>query len=371
MAWTEKQRLHFAELNRIFTRDQCGTVDGVEFDVRHELLDPAEWQAAVVGMSRGYRSEDSDGPFIWFPWFGEFDKEKVRQGGLAWVAKTVEMSDSSDTLLTLPERSRLLAQYITAHTPDCIIHAGDKIVIRKVNSKKNTEEFDHPHDSEIRLVYLRVIRADGRLESIRHPIKFSGTRSIFAKEGNIDYHDVILKRICEYFNLKDIEAFFQINVDTDASRAATIASFLHDDLDSFRTCLEETDVKSAQYIEARKQMQLANDSVLLGYCWARAELELKMKPLALSALRMKASSALGGSKGAETRRKKAEEGWIAIAKKMAIKIRAEKPHLSQDKVAEEISFTWKDEIQQRGHARLKQLVGDMEKSGELPKRQHT
>jgi len=112
-------------------------------------------------------------------------------------------------------------------------------------------------------------------------------------------------------------------------------------------------------------------ALFLGYLWAKAENEINLKPLALSAVRMKAGSALGGSKGVETRRKEAEEGWIAIAKKMAIQIRAEKPYWSQDKVAQEISFTWKSEIQPRGHARLKQLVGEMEKSGELPRRRRS
>jgi len=54
---------------------------------------------------------------------------------------------------------------------------------------------------------------------------------------------------------------------------------------------------------------------------------------------------------------------------MAVEIRTKNQTYSQDKVAEEISFGWTNEIRQPGHARLKKLIGDMEKSGELPKRQ--
>ena len=369
MVWNEKQRSHFAALSRIFTVDRCGTVGGVEFDLRDDLLDPAEWQPPVVGLPPGVRSPDSEGPFIWFPWFGEFDKEEVRRGGLAWVARTVEFSGSANTLVTQPERKQLLDQHIRLHTPDCIVRAGDKIIIRKIDCRKSVGEFEHPHDSEVRLVYLRVNRATKKIYNIRLPIKFTGTRSIFIKDGDIDVHAVILKRICEHFKIAEIDEFdYRLNDNSDANRAASIALFLHDDLEALRVCLGEGDTSSPQYCEADKQIQLANSSVLLGYCWARAELELKMKPLALAALRMKAGSALGGSKGVETRRKKAEVKWRRDAKQIAIEFRNKEPSASQTKVASEILFLWRGEDLPPCHETLKKYVAKLERDGQLAKR---
>jgi len=121
--------------------------------------------------------------------------------------------------------------------------------------------------------------------------------------------------------------------------------------------------------ETSSLLYFVNEAVLLGFLWAKAEDEKNVKPNALAALEARKKSKSGGRESGKARRKKADEGWIAIAKKMAIAIRAKNPFLSQDRVAEEISFAWASEIRQRGHESLKRLVGQMEKSGELPKRQ--
>jgi hypothetical protein len=55
---------------------------------------------------------------------------------------------------------------------------------------------------------------------------------------------------------------------------------------------------------------------------------------------------------------------------MAKAIRARNRTFSQDRVAEEISFTWQHKDPRApGHVTLKSLISKMEKTGELPKRQ--
>jgi hypothetical protein len=82
---------------------------------------------------------------------------------------------------------------------------------------------------------------------------------------------------------------------------------------------------------------------LLGYLWAKAETEINLKPLAVAGEKSKRGGKKGGIESGKARRKKADEGWIAIAKRMALAIRIENKNLSQDKVAEEISSSWKDD----------------------------
>jgi hypothetical protein len=65
----EADLARYRALSRITHIDRHGTVDGVEIDLRHELLDPREWETCLIGdiLSKHRRREE---PFIWFPWFG-------------------------------------------------------------------------------------------------------------------------------------------------------------------------------------------------------------------------------------------------------------------------------------------------------------
>jgi hypothetical protein len=110
----------------------------------------------------------------------------------------------------------------------------------------------------------------------------------------------------------------------------------------------------------------------LGYHWANAEAEARMKPLAISALRVKAGATSGGSKSGAVRRQKRAASWEPIARQMAKDIRADNPTFSQDDVAKEIDFTWQVKTcDPPGHSTLKGLVSRMELAGELPKRRRT
>ena len=79
--------------------------------------------------------------------------------------------------------------------------------------------------------------------------------------------------------------------------------------------------------------------------------------------------AKGGASSAETRRKKRAEGWEPIARKMIGEIRKAHPDFSQDQIADDVIATWKlEDPEAPGHRSLTNLVGAMEKAGDLPKR---
>jgi hypothetical protein len=131
---------------------------------------------------------------------------------------------------------------------------------------------------------------------------------------------------------------------------------------------EKRKPSSEKVEEAEDTLGLVSDAALLGYLWAKIEFEANLKPLADLGKKRLNDSKKGGHASALKRRQDAEEGWIPVSKKMAQDLRKRAPDLSQDKLAGEIMVGWKGELKLlKGHARLKQLIGAMEKSGELPR----
>jgi hypothetical protein len=54
-------------------------VDGVEIDLRHELLPRRDWRPNL-SLTFGTTPEPPwQAPFIWFPWFGPCDESAVRR----------------------------------------------------------------------------------------------------------------------------------------------------------------------------------------------------------------------------------------------------------------------------------------------------
>ncbi len=79
--------------------------------------------------------------------------------------------------------------------------------------------------------------------------------------------------------------------------------------------------------------------------------------------------AKGGVKTGEKRRKEREQGWEPIARKLIGETRKAHPDFSQDEIADDIIGAWKHEDPKApGHRSLTNLVGAMEKAGDLPKR---
>jgi hypothetical protein len=53
------------KLNAIFAGDRHGEVDGVIFDLRHDLLPPAEWSLPLLGSIADITLTSPDVPLIW------------------------------------------------------------------------------------------------------------------------------------------------------------------------------------------------------------------------------------------------------------------------------------------------------------------
>jgi hypothetical protein len=279
---------------------------------------------------------EPDLPLIWYPWFDATEAQIDEAGARE-------------------RKSKVGVRVFGAKSTDCVVNAGDKIVIDRVEKKQIGDRFEHSHDSEIRLVYLKVIRKSGECKHIGDPLVFRGSYSILSSSNKLCIVENIQERICDHFRLKSIRSKKKIKNDyLYAYRALEQARELNALVDS------EVDRYRGGYI---------NDAALLGYLWAKAEAEINLKPLAKQALQVKENSQAGGKNSGEVRRKLAEDGWKAIAKAMAVEIRREYPDASQDKVAEEIRLDWRPKKPRcPQHPTLKKFISDLERSEQLPKR---
>jgi hypothetical protein len=366
----------FDALWRICHVTRHGVVDDVEIDLRHELLNPSEWQMFTIGIDEPPYSRLP--PFIWFPWYGVFDKQSLRLEAEEDFRRTEEYY--SKRALENPDAPNLrgrtqkahVAHYVRTGTPECFVSAGDKIVVHSVNRTSDGDDFNHPHDSEVRFAELRIVRVNGRSEKIKTPIMFNGLTSIMTRRSHHHYFDKIYYRICQHFGVRSLE-----ELDWDVAEAhggfavgaACHARTIEMSSGELRRLADSLNFGDRACHDAFAAWRCVDEAAFMGYLWAKAEAEAKMKPLAQSALRLKASGSLGGSKSGKKRQEK-REAWQAIARKMAIKIRGEKPFASQDDIATEITFRWKPEKPRApGHSTLKALVSAMVKTGELLKRQ--
>jgi hypothetical protein len=374
-------------LSEICDVSRHGVVDGVEFDFRHELLDPREWQMDTIGIESLPRFKTAFGPFIWFPWYGEFSEVKLRdEANLFYEHEKNRLTD----LMALIESTDLpndqsskndfriapLEEYIRDGTPECVIYAGDRVFIGDVHRQITGDELDHRHDTELRFASLNVTRSSGKTLAIQTPMVFRGITSVFTKGSHGNFFNKISRRICQHFHVRSLAAINKEIRDQGgcrfASDAALSAIVIAEQIREFRNLADSRELGDPRVGNAWKAWYTADSAVYLGYAWAKAEAELKLKPLARSALRVKAGATSGGAESGKARQRKRAETWEPIAKEMAKGIRAENPTLSQDDVATEIDARWKDPTcRPPRHPTLKGLISRMERAGELPKRQRT
>jgi hypothetical protein len=114
---------------------------------------------------------------------------------------------------------------------------------------------------------------------------------------------------------------------------------------------------------------MINEACLVGYRWARAEADLRMKPLAEGGLRSRTAAPKGGRKSGVSRRKKAETTWQPRALNWAKEEREAKPTASKEDIVEAMTGRATKELWLPGDKTLMKFFRKKEVSGELPAKQ--
>jgi hypothetical protein len=263
-----------------------------------------------------------------------------------------------------------------------VLQTGDKIEIARVKTVELDNKFSHEHDKIERHAYLQVRRNINTIIPIETPLEFVGRTAMRRNRvtGHVEVIDKIVERLTTHFGLKNIYddislKFVQANYASlnDAEKAVKHAwSIFINNNDILKLRYDySSDLPRTKYDKIRKQLKTIEDSVLLGFHWAKAEGELNMKPLADIGTRVIARSRAGGAKSGESRRREAEEMWRPHALQLAKTARRKMPSLSTEKVASEIMENWSLQIKKREHSTLKLFVVEMEKSGRLPRKVRT
>jgi hypothetical protein len=190
--WTDEDMKRYMALRRIFGWERHGVVDGVEFDLRHELIDPKDWHTWVLGIDASVLRSSHE-PFIWFPWSGVFDREQLRAELVADSEKRSE-----------PRDEKSIEVWLRRQTPQHFVNAGDKLVVTRVDRVALDGPFAYEHDQEIRYAHLRIVRSNGKSERVKTPLTFIGHMSMFAPRASSEHYDTVANRIAAHFEIRSL-----------------------------------------------------------------------------------------------------------------------------------------------------------------------
>jgi len=233
--------------------------------------------------------------------------------------------------------------------PEQIVYPGDRISLGQIDpgDSPRFKMRDVVQRELVRLVLIEITRTDGTISSVETPLRFFSRRASNHMNSIKDTISQIRTTVRNARNTGDVRRI--------AAEAETIGATIHSRIDQHKQESEASEIEG-----------IVSLSILLGQLWAKAETATTVEPLAERAQQSQLKSREGGIKSGKTRR---NAPWKQITEEMAIDIRQNKPSSSQDVVADEILVRWKkNDLDPPGHARLKKLVADMEKSGDLPRR---
>lgn len=290
-------------LRHITWESRHGVVDGVEIDLRHELLAPGDWD-----LVRYFGGTDHvyDGPFLIFPW-------------------------SQADWGHLPKRAKR----------PLTVQAGDRLRIAKVTRYQFLKAaLSHPADREYRSAQLVLERAGQRRRIVPGPLVFWPPLSLAKPRLNgTPTFDRIAARVCDALDIPDLESFSLITetltLTEAAFEAATTARRHWQSLQEEIVKLDEPDRDSANLW----LRNLVDYAVALGYHAAQAEAERYVAPRAVRDLGRAEASGAGGRKSGATRRQRALQ-WKRRATALIFEIlEAPGPH-KKEAIVLEVQARW-------------------------------
>jgi hypothetical protein len=189
---------------------RAGEVEGIRFDLRHKRINPEEWTMDVIGGD--YGSDDpprrrGTSPFIWFPWYGEFDLKRLKADVLKeyehekenqknpppmprW-AMEVRTDQQWDIYLSehqKQEKRKLgrswIKEGLNDRRPDAIVRSGDYISVDRVEMNAvNDDNFAPLHDRVKAFLYIKISNDRGLLKVVDKPIVLYGATKFTYRYG--------------------------------------------------------------------------------------------------------------------------------------------------------------------------------------------
>jgi hypothetical protein len=232
-------------------------------------------------------------------------------------------------------------------------------------------EFDHEHDAEVRLAYLRLLHPDGRSQQFEQPLRFRGTTAFGTNpHGEGITLEKVIARVCGQLGVPSVDSLDLIIQNPEPVEWAFLeAQRLDRALEHWNPLFPEPWEAADDAPSKEDLISLIDRAVSLGYRCAQAETAQRLRPFALSGLASARGAASAGHKSGEVRRRKAEETWHPQALELARRSRQMNPLASQDSVVADIQARWKTEVPPcPGTKTLKGFVSAKEWSGDLPRR---
>ena len=331
---------HFSKLISIQMGDgdRFGNVRGIEIDLRHELLDRHKWRSQIIGILPYPVGRDPAVPFIWFPWFGDFNANVFRRLAInKFLSKSKCQSGAKEAKIAHFNIER----FVRLNTSDCFVTPGDKIYIDSVEMISTGDRFDHPDNAELRRAYLRVDRAGEKPQILRTPMTFIGYMNL-TNNTLCDHSLMISKHILDYYGLTDLDEFKSIPKDTShAYRALSQAYHLLRELGPIRKVLYSgVDVFSKAFQDAHAILALVNNASLMSYSWGKAEGDAKLKPI----LEVELSKSSTGGKNNAKKRWANKQPIIILVRNEAQALWAKNHSYSQNDIAVSIQGRWKEVV---------------------------
>lgn len=290
-------------LRQITWDTRHGIVDGVEIDLRHELLRPGEWDQIHFF---GGTDHLFDGPHLIFPW-------------------------SREDWGYLPRR---------AARPQTVRH-GDRIRIAKVTRRPfSGAELSHPADREYRAAHLVIERQGQRRRIVPDPLQFWPPMSLSKPRlWGAPTFDRIAARVCDALGVADLASFSLITETLTLTEAAfDAATSARDDwrrLQGEIVKLGKADGESANLW----LRSLVDQAVALGYLAAQSEAERYVEPRARRDLGRLEASGEGGRRSGATRRRRALT-WKLHATRLIQEILGEPGPHKREALVFEVQNRW-------------------------------
>jgi hypothetical protein len=382
-------------LSRIMSETRVGEVDGIRFDLRHKEINPDEWTIQdVLGGDDGRPPRRTPSlPFIWFPWYGKFDLDQLKadifeefRAGKEYAknapptpravfgnitdAEYAERLKEEKKWRRIPTKNWMKDE-LESRKPDAIVNPGDCIETHHaIMNILHDDEFVPIHDRAIIDLFIRITNKTGLCNVLSTPITLYGATMISCLRGNRPIYS-ILARVRLYHKLPKIDSTSVKEISDNYKKTGHAYAALYRSINIHERFLPRTWkwLHSDNFGRRRigtEFLQALDDACMLGYAWAYAETEQRMRPLAIAALASRAGAARAGKASGARRRAAAANTWQSLVKKEALKIRAEEPGVSQAKLAEEIKFKFDDALP--SHPTLIRHIAKLERDAELPKR---